>query len=424
MKKILIISYFFFPSINIGAVRPSKIAQKLTKEGYEVDVFTRYQIKDGKDKYCRNLYSFESNDTYDSLPAQTTLQKTGIKKFVFEKFGGLYKLLFKFKASLEANLRDKRMVKAFKEFDKSNKKQYDAVFSTFGPLGSLLCGMYYKKKHPHVKWICDFRDPAVVSQLGPLRKIYMRIKEQQACRTADEIVAVSDGYIDRICGEKYKDKRHMIPNGYDKDDLKFNLEVSDSSSCLELVYVGVLYGGMRDITPVFQALLELKKEDKINMKKIRFNYAGTDFGNLLKQAECYGLADIIVNHGVLSREECLKLQFSSDLLMLATWNDKKEYGVFPGKMLEYMLIGKPIVTTVTGNVPDSEVANVIREGNLGVVYEAVNSNEDIKKMKDYLKKAYDHKVNGDIIPFAPNKNVLERYDYHSVIKKIKNLIEK
>ena len=34
MKRILIVSDFFFPSTVIGAVRPSKIAKKLTEDGY------------------------------------------------------------------------------------------------------------------------------------------------------------------------------------------------------------------------------------------------------------------------------------------------------------------------------------------------------------------------------------------------------
>lgn len=424
MKKILLVSDFFFPSTVIGAVRPSKIAKKLTEDGYLVDVFTRYYVDNESEVFCNKLYGFETRAGKQTQELIEKKEKTGLKKFVSEKMKFLYKILYNIKTVYESYKKDSKMLKAFKLFEKNSSEKYDVVFSTFGPLSSLLCGMYYKKKHPDVKWICDFRDPAVVSQLGPIKKIYMRIKEQQACKAADEIVAVSNGYIDRICGKKYKQKRHMIPNGFDKDDLRFNRVVSESSDNLELVYVGFLYGGMRDITPVFYALKELEQEGKINTKKIRFNYAGTEFCNILKQAESYGLADIVVNHGVLPREECLKLQFSSDLLVLATWNDKKEYGVFPGKLLEYMLIGKPILTTVTGDVPNSEVSAVIGEGDLGVVYEVVNHNEDIKKLKDYLKEAYDYKMSGVKIPFNPNKSVLERYDYRCIIEKFESLIEK
>lgn len=424
MKKILIVSDFFFPSTSIGAVRPSKIAKKLAEEGYIVDVFTRYRVDNMSEVFCDKLYGFEAREIKDTgIPAVKT-EKTGLKKFVSEKFSVLYKLIYKIKLTSETNKRDKDFLKAFKDFYKNSDKHYDVVFSTFGPLGSLLCGVYYKKKHPDVKWICDFRDPAVVSQLGSLRNMYMHIKEQQACRLADEIVSVSNGYIERICGKNFEEKRHMIPNGYDKDDLKFNYNNSTESDCLELVYVGILYGNMRDITPVFKALKELINENEADRKKIKFNYAGTDYQNLIKQAECFGLEDIVVNHGVLPREKCLELQFSSDLLVLATWNDKKEYGVFPGKLLEYMLIGKPIITTVVGDIPDSEAATVIRAGNLGVVYETLNHNRDFSELKSYLKNAYDCKISGDKIPFSPVQTVLDRYDYSNVIEKIKNLIEK
>ena len=111
------------------------------------------------------------------------------------------------------------------------------------------------------------------------------------------------------------------------------------------------------------------------------------------------------------------------MLILATWNTEKECGVFPGKLLEYMLIGKPIVTTVTGDVPDSEVAQVVREGNLGIVYEEVNSEADFAKLKEYILTQYNYKVSGKELPFNPEQSVLDRYNYDTIIKRIEALIE-
>ena len=425
MKKILIVSDYFFPSTNIGAVRPSKIAKALKKDVYELDVFTRYPIDSDSELYCDNYYCFSERPVQGVGGFQMkSEERTGLKKFLFDRFTAIYKALYKIKAAKKANKSSAEMLNAFKAFIAKSDKEYDVVFSTFGPLSSLLCGLWYKKQHPSVKWICDFRDPAVVSQLGPFRNLFMLIKQQQACKVADEIITVSNGYLERICGEKYKEKRHMIPNGYDREDLKFNAATSKVSDCLELVYVGILYGEMRDITPVFSALDELIKEGKIDKSKVRFNYAGNDLKNLVIQAEKSGLADIVADHGLLPREKCLELQFSSDLLVLSTWNTKKEYGVFPGKMLEYMLIGKPIVTTVSGDVPNSEVARVIREGNLGTVYESTNSVEDMKALKSYLKEAYDAKILGGSIPFNPNQAVTERYNYTNIIGRIEAIIEK
>ncbi|MBR3803068.1 MAG: hypothetical protein IKK37_06440 [Clostridia bacterium] len=423
MKKVLIVSDFFFPSANIAAVRPSKIAKRLTADGYCVDVFTRYPIGEGAGEYCNKCFSFQSGSALNVIKKEESIKRTGVKKILFEKLNFLYMGLFNIKSNLQTRRRNKQMLDAFKEFVAKNPQDYDVIFTTFGPLGSLLCGLYYKKKFPQVKWICDFRDPAVVSQCGPLKNFSRRIKEQKSCKLADEIVTVSNGYMKRICGDKYTEKRHMIPNGYDRADMVYSGEKTETSDKLSLAYVGIFYGFMRDLRPVFRAISELTDEGLVDKDKICINYAGSDNRTILAQAKECSAEDFIVTHGVLAREDCLKLQFNSDLLLLSTWNTEKECGVFPGKLLEYMLIGKPIVTTVTGDIPDSEVAQVVREGNLGIVYEEVNGKEDFAKLKEYILTQYNYKVNGKELPFNPEQYVLDRYNYDTIIKKIEALIE-
>ena len=423
MKKVLIVSDLFFPSAAVGAVRPSKIAKRLTSDGYCVDVFTRYPIGEGAGEYCNKCFSFQSGSALNVMKKEENVKRTGIKKILFEKFNFLYMSLLKIKSNLQTNRRNKQMLNAFKAFVAENPQEYDAVFTTFGPVGSLLCGLYYKKKFPQVKWICDFRDPAVVSQCGPLKNFFRRLKEQKSCKLADEIVTVSNGYMKRICGDKYTEKRHMIPNGYDRADMVYSGEKAEASDKLSLAYVGIFYGFMRDLRPVFRAIKELVDEGLADKDKICINYAGSDNRTILAQAEECSVKDFIVSHGVLAREDCLKLQFGSDILLLSTWNTEKECGVFPGKLLEYMLIGKPIVTTVTGDVPDSEVAQVVREGNLGIVYEEVNGREDFAKLKEYILTQYNYKINGKELPFNPEQSVLDRYNYDTIIKRIEALIE-
>jgi len=86
MKKILIVSDYFFPSATIGAVRPSKIAKRLTADGYCVDVFTRYPIGDNAEEYCNECFSFQSGSALNTMKNETAREKTGTKKLLFEKF--------------------------------------------------------------------------------------------------------------------------------------------------------------------------------------------------------------------------------------------------------------------------------------------------------------------------------------------------
>lgn len=416
-KKILLVSYLFAPNNRIGAVRPTKIAEYLIRDGYEVDVFTYgYTDEDSFNagecfsrKYVINDKPVEQKE-YKSFPRK---KKDSI---IIHKLKRHY-------VTYLARKREKSFVKSFiKQYESTLcQNSYDVLITSFGPLSSIEVGLYVKKKNPKIKWICDFRDPIVVSQTPELYLPFFKYMQNKACKNADKIIAVSNGYLDRICGGKYNDKAVMIPNGYDvKDVCKSNICVVNDK--LVLTYVGALYGGKRDLSPVFCSISELVDEGFVDKNKIVFNYAGTEFFVAENQARAYNINDILTNNGRLGREACLNLQNSSHALVLSTWNDKREYGVFPGKFLEYMLMRKPIISVVDGNLGNSEVSQVIKEGNLGVSYEAVNKAEDLSGLKAYIYELYKCIVQSGEISYSPIQQVLDRYNYETIIKRVEDLI--
>lgn len=416
-KRILIISELYYPTNQIGALRPSKIAKKLIEQGYQVDIYTRYSPENqGEGVYFDKCYSFEIEHTEKKL-SQENVSSVHIQGKLMHQLKLTYRLFLSMK-------RNRRLLRNFRLIAKEqlSKNQYDVVISSFGPLASLQCGMYYKNKNPSVKWICDFRDPVVVELTPFLFRPYFKYIQNRACRKADKIVTVSNGYMSRICKGKYSDKAYMIPNGYDLEDLIFREQGNDRKEKMEFVYVGALYEGKRDLTPIFRALKELIEEKLIIREKICFYYAGSDSQVFMAQAEKFQMQDIVCFCGKLLRDECLKLQFSSDLLVLSTWNNKSEEGVFPGKFLEYMLIGKPIISITDGNKPDGEVTQVMKEGCFGVAYEAANSKKDYQKLKNYIANSYRQWNESGKISFSPNKEVLEKYNYDHIIKQIEGLI--
>lgn len=421
MKKILIISYLFAPNNDIGAIRPTKIASFLAKKGYIVDVIS-YGWK-GNDSLpepdaIRNHYMM------NAVPVVLDGRQTPKSSTVAKRDGAFVRSC---KNHYRTYLLFKRS-QAFKQFcltlykEKLIDQQYDVLLTSYGPPVSLQCGLEIKKISPKICWISDFRDPVVTEDSPLLYKGYYRYIQNEACKKADRIVAVSKGYLKRICGKTLAAKCHMIPNGYDKADEMIAKTCVLSSEVLHITYVGALYEGKRKITPLFCALRELANEKQIDMDRICFDYAGSSEAFLRQQAAECGLGSLIRCHGVLSRQECLKLQFSSHLLVLSTWNNRGEEGVFPGKFLEYMLIGRPIISLTDGNLPDSEVSAVIREGRLGVAYESARDHEDAALLKDYIRSCYSEWERTGKIAFAPVKEVLDRYDYKNISDRIEGLI--
>lgn len=414
MKKVLIISELFFPSNQIGAIRPTKIAKKLHNLGYAVDVLTRYGVENSSD-ICDNLFSF---DTLKCDTASTSATRKDHGKF----YNKLYGLVYPFRTLLKAKNMQKKFMKALSENNELGETKYDAVISSFGPLSSLLCGLYYKRSHPETKWICDFRDPVIVKYIPKIWRPIFRRFEVKACNSADAIVAVSNGYLERICRGKYAEKAFMIPNGYDIDDSIFDKTTKISDGRMKIAYVGSLYGGDRDLSPLFRVIYELIQEGSIDKENVCVSYAGNEYSVVHAQATKCAVEEILENHGMLSREECLKLQFDSQLLVLSTWNDEDEYGVFPGKFLEYMLINKPIISITNGDLPYSEVTQVMREGNFGIAYEASCDQVDYVSLKEYIDKCYKEWMQNGNISHIPVKEVMERYDYRNIIQRIGDLI--
>lgn len=415
MKQILIISELFYPQNAIGAIRPTKIREWLIKKGYTVDVITKSYSENPDELVNGKIWRIKATQMSETSKPNT-MTSSNSNRLILELKRARRTFL-----SIKSSVRYRKSVI---EFIKNNIdiSAYNAVLTTFGPISSVMIGRKIKKTYPSKKWICDFRDPMVVEEVSVFMKPVMRFLQSKACKEADHIVAVSNGYLSRICGNKYVSKRHMIPNGYDTDDIAVLENCTQPTNIIHVAYVGTLYEGKRKITPLFHVLRELADSGKIDLSKICFDYAGRDGAFLCSQAEEFCLSSIIRDHGVLSRTECLKLQFSSHLLVLSTWNNKNEYGVFPGKFLEYMLIGKPIISVVDGNLPNSEVSEVIEEGNLGIAYEAARDNEDYIKLKKYIEKQYLLFVSGQEIEFRPQEEVIERYNYKNIIKQIEEVI--
>lgn len=416
MKRILIISELFYPQNVIGALRPTKIREYLVKKGYVVDVITKSSSK--RNDASENGHIWRIDAIEESVNKKSTMavcsennsfireMKCAKRTFISIKKGYVYC----------------RQVVDFIKKQKINVSGYSAIITTFGPVSSVMIGLTIKKKFHNINWICDFRDPMVAQEVSIFFKPLMALIQKQACREADNIITVSNGYLLRICGKKYTSKRHMIPNGYDTADMVLSKSCHPTTDLFHIVYVGSLYEGKRKITPLFQVLQELANEGILDLSKISFDYAGRDHLFLLSQAKEYDLDTIVHDHGFLSRSECLKLQFSAHLLVLSTWNNRGEEGVFPGKFLEYMMIRRPIISITDGNIPNGEVTLVMRDGKFGVAYEAACHNKDIKLLKDYIETCYTEWMQKGFITFEPVQEVLARYNYDHIIEQIEELI--
>ena len=422
MSKVLMISHLFAPDNVIGAIRPTKLAKQFYKDGFEVDIVTAsaaVNFSSLQELKGIRIFRMPQSETQDkTMPSVGKIRSNKRDNIFVRALKNTYRYWL-------SRPKTKAFVSYFDSLAKTGElkgETYDIVFSTFGPLSSALCGLKTKKYFPKAKWVCDFRDPMVVKELSPMVRPYFHHIQNVCCRKSDMITAVSQGYLERIVPKQYRYKAKMISNGYDPSDLQL-LPQGEQPNGFSFAYTGALYEGKRDLTPLLRALKELIEQGLVAKEKVVFHYAGNDFAFLFSQASQFGLAECLVNDGHLSRRDCLALQSCSRFLVLSTWNNKGEEGVFPGKFLEYMLMGKPIVSIVGGSLPNSEVTRVMEEANLGVSYEEANAEADYQKLKEYLRRQYVLFEQGLGADFQPVQEVVQRYDYQNIAKRFEELFE-
>jgi hypothetical protein len=447
LKRILIISEFFAPQNAIAAVRSTKIAKYLKRQGnYEILVATKVFADELEDrtlkkdmKYVDKLYCI-SPGKYVCLLNQ--MIDKAIRSSVYDKqirqsksFDAVEKQTFKQKFYHSARylrqiINDKSYIRQAWKMLKNT--EFDVVISTFGPFSSHLLGYKIKKAYPHIRWIADFRDPVITDYAPIFFQRFLQQFEQETMEHADVITAVSSGLLDMLPLEKGK-SAFVIPNGFDREDLdavpfpvpEENFTASEDNQTrmkLTFLYTGQMYAGRSDLSLFYKALRELIAENRLSLGSIQIIYAGFSFAEFYRQAELFGLQDQLINQGYVSRERSLHMQKEAHVLLLASWNRTGSTGIITGKFLEYMLMDKPIVCIMTGDLPDSQLKQMITSAQNGICCEEAGGAIDFGRLKQYLLSLYNgYQENGQIC-FLPNKAYIETYDYQNIVRELEKLL--
>ena len=442
MKKILIISYYFAPENKVASIRYTKIAKYLHKQGFDVSVICASCVEKvdpilSKDcEKINNIYRIMSPKLYSSVQKKYMSKRenvvsfwheeenekknsilTTVKRKVYKALRAVFSYTLTILLDYGAYFSAKKYIKK-----RLHNEKYDIVISTYGPRCNHMLGHWLKKGNKEIKWVTDFRDPMVSRDTNVIRSFLLRKKEKSYCTDSDEIIGVANGVISEDLKNRFQDKWHLLTNGFDYDDMNY-IGIGDSTvrsrnERIIMTYTGALYKDFwRDLRPVFKAIDELDKEGKCRKTDFCIRYAGNDIAVLMDQAKAFGCEEIIENCGYVSREKAILLQKNSDVLLHATWFVKKGEDVLSGKIFEYLMIGKEIISTVSGTLYDSMVKKIISDSKSGICYEAAKKG-DYCELKQYIYELYIKKKESGYIECMQNTDVIKQYSYENITKKM------
>jgi len=243
-------------------------------------------------------------------------------------------------------------------------------------------------------------------------------------RDADIISAVSQGFLEMM---HFDDIGRVLSNGFDREDIP-QVEADRQDDCLRLVYCGQFNMGRRDVadrdlTPAFRALAQLVQEGFIRKEDIRLVYAGNEGALMRRYAASCGLEECVEDHGQVSRKESIRLQKSGDVLLLASWHSAAQKGILTGKLFEYMMMDKPILCCMNGDLAGSGVKQVMEETGVGFCREEANAEADDRGLLAFTRMLAEKWKSGQPLLDSQNREAVDAYAYPQLAQTLLNWME-
>lgn len=435
---ILIITTYYPPDTAVAAVRPYMLAKYLTQRGHKVTILRSGDFYNSASDFFDmsipvRVISFLGPDCPAERYARGELKEVPVVEGR-SRIDFLPKLLKKpiswafntcmrpvrFKRKQEAIAKRVELQKA--ALDALREEHFDVVFSTFSHQENIAAGQYAKKLFG-CKLIQDYRDP-LARRLFHTRSEYRVLKRIQddSIRNADGLTAVTEGFRQELLkGLNVTTPNITLYNGYEpvSQSETYDVEPGVFSFC----YTGILYGQHSDFTPLLKALQRLSKEGRIDLSKVRINYAGRDFIQLQEIAEKLDMTDILVNHGYVSRGEASRLQQISDIFLVLSWNRKDSQGVMPGKFYEGIRAKRTILSLVSGDQPGSELHMINEMYDYGFCYEASRDHAYFDRFCDFLATCYEEKMMLGKIQQEINPELELRFRYDKIAQQLEDFIQ-
>lgn len=400
-KRILIIAYFFPPLGGSGVQRTLKFVKYLRNFGWEPIVVT--VGKSGSGLIDETLFLDVPKDIeIIRIDVKNEIDINFINRIIEIQHGVVQDnfLMNQYIHILNNNLDkldniiqipDQSIFFAKEAIDNLNElvdmNEIDIIYSTSGPYSDHIIG-YYLKQRFRKPWIVDFRDEwtnnayVEYDENGFLYKI-LRKMECEIINASDKVLTTTPiattNYINNFNIEK--SKVNTLTNGYDEDDFK-NLQSKEYyNSKFQIMHNGIFYM-IRTPETFLKALKNIINANPSIKDDFVVNFTQTSNDAYWKKYVAkLGLEDNINFLGYLSHNESLKYANQADLLLLVVGPGEKNKSVYPGKIFEYLRLGKKILSlSPNGSIVDRLIEHTERGMNIDF--------DNVWQIENYLLDCY------------------------------------
>jgi len=417
LKKVLIITYHFPPNRSPAGLRPTGLAKYLPEYGWEPVVLT--PRLPGRMPLGFKIVETPYRDTFrlpkiilgvdaqqDMMPQLAQLKKKLHIRSERSFFDYLMVTLGEVTAYPDA--RKGWRVPAVKTGTSYVRQEpVEAMIST-SCYTSHIVAADLKRLHG-IAWVADFQDLWTLNHYYPysrLRKWLETRLEVQTLAGSDALVIASEHTAGKM-RELHKGKSvRTITNAFDPADI--NNPPAALTKKFTITYTGNTFSGRQSPTLLFIALAGLIAEGAIEAGRVEVRFYGAEAGWIQKEAERYGLENVVRQFGTVPREEALEKQRESQVLLMLKWNDPTEKGIYSSKVFEYLAARRPILAV--GGYPDA-VSDLLNETGAGV--DASTKDDVLRALKQMLDEY--RREGGVAYRGEPSK--VDRYSFREMARR-------
>ena len=442
IKKILLITYHFPPSLAVGGFRMKGFSKHLPQHGWEPYVLTiRENLSENNDDSSLNniekikIYRsgrlpalidvyiclkllvkriIKMNSTYKNIEQNQifTEKETFSNEKLLEKWKRYFNSIFISLPDKERNWIIPAVCNAL-QIIKHHRIHY--ILTSSPPHSVQIIGLIIKKI-AQIKWIVDLRDPWMTPfarNLKPNSQLSYRIErwiEKKVIQNAD-LVLTTTPMLNKELQKKYhtlsKTNFACYPNGFD-EEMFFELKNAPKNDIFTIAYTGSTYLG-RSPEPIFKAVKGLIEEKKICAEQIRIQLVGSCQyidGQLTSEvANFYGLDAVVQISGYIPRSEALEIIQKSHIALVIAIDQPYQ---IPAKIFEYLGGGAKILA-LTQKGATYDLIETTKSG------KALDPS-DINGIKNFIYKELLNKTKND----SSAKNNYERYNRKNIVRDMAN----
>jgi len=440
-RKILLISYHFPPSAEVGGLRIANFARRLPRLGWNPYVLTV------KDRYLQAVDPEKLNNI-----GQAKIFKAGLTPTLSQAYLACKKAARRLLRRPDApagiasrnrpdprgprrsaetlSMRLRRYILAFLSLPDAQRnwllpavieavrivrrEEIGCILTSCPPYSAHLVGLLVKWI-TGVRWIADFRDPWMTTgtkALSPTCSASLGIErwlERTVVRNADRVIANTEMLCEglkKAHGSIPAERFICITNGFDREFFSSFAHLQ-KEKIFTITYTGTLYFG-RTPEPVFQAVHDLVRDGSVDERRIRIRLVGqcrsVEGRPIDEMIERYRLGSVVEVLEPVSYNQAIEMIKQSHLALLLAPNQPYQ---IPAKVYDYMGVG----TRVLALAKEGATANLVRNTGIGAVFDP----SDIAGIKGFIGQSFEEYGTSGcrIKPDAANQ-----YDLDSISRRL------